>query len=951
MKRLIVYLLAIGVSIAQPPGNAADASNQLGLNYLRRSQLVDAIAAFRKAVALQPDFVRAWNNLGSVLAQAGDMEASVAAFQKAVTLDGQDPQLRMNLGIALRSKGEADAALAQFRTVLQSRAGDPEVHQQLGLTMKQQGNLEGAVGAFEAVLAIQPEHREAYYNLADVLRRQAAALGRARVTVRLEPAVESGIRSAKERLAHGDRKAARATLERLVQDAPLSVDALNLLGFVQGQDRDLATAVATLKRAVELNPQHAEARYNLGVALWYSGDRAKSVEALERAVQLNPALPEVYAFIGMAGRELGKFDEARRALQRAMALGPTLPAPYIDLGLVFLRQGQIEHAIGQFEAAVNLPSPSAPIPDLDTVILELRRALTGKNLAEGRNILGLLLGKQGADPKQVSAEFREAIRLRPAFAEAHNHLGLVSMQVGDSEQGIAQFREALRHAPEYADALGNLGAALVASQPEEAIGLLRKAVAAQPAFVRAQYNLALAYAQSPKYGVDLSMAQFRKVIELEPTFAAAHFEFGKLLFRKNQIPDAISHFQEALKLDPNLGAARYQLGLALTRAGQKVEGGKEIEQARAVIDEERKVTIAGQLMGEARAAMEAGRKDAAIGTLQQVLRLSPDYGPAREALQSLQASAAPLDDPIKVQRFEEYIRKQQYQELEPLVLEYLAVNPNSWWAHYVLGYSRFGQRRIGDSIASLAKSLELNVNNAEAHRLLGRNLMIIGRYDVARTELELAAKLKPEWAEVRYDLGKVHSANDNYAFARRELEIAVRLDPAYMEAYEALGFVMEALSEDAAALANYKKAAAINESRHARFAAPYVSLAAYYNRVGDPKLAMEHARKALEIDPKSDGSHFQLGKAFDRQQRWPEAAEALTHAIEANPRAASYRYVLSGVYRHLGKAKESQSEMEIFQRLEKEAAEFERKRREGQRAPASVSGGASPAKAPSPPLP
>jgi Flp pilus assembly protein TadD len=102
------------------------------------------------------------------------------------------------------------------------------------------------------------------------------------------------------------------------------------------------------------------------------------------------------------------------------------------------------------------------------------------------------------------------------------------------------------------------------------------------------------------------------------------FEFGKVLFRKNALDEAIAHFREAVKLDPKLGAARYQLGLALTRAGQRAEGAAELEKARPAIEEERKLTIAGQLMGEARAALENGQKDAAVATLQKVIHLVPD---------------------------------------------------------------------------------------------------------------------------------------------------------------------------------------------------------------------------------------------------------------------------------------------------------------------------------------
>ena len=72
----------------------------------------------------------------------------------------------------------------------------------------------------------------------------------------------------------------------------------------------------------------------------------------------------------------------------------------------------------------------------------------------------MLLGRSGGDNADVAAAFREAIRLRPDFAEAHNHLGLVLMQGGDDAAGIAALREAVRLAPDYAEARTNLGAAL-----------------------------------------------------------------------------------------------------------------------------------------------------------------------------------------------------------------------------------------------------------------------------------------------------------------------------------------------------------------------------------------------------------------------------------------------------------------------------------------------------------
>ena len=55
-----------------------------------------------------------------------------------------------------------------------------------------------------------------------------------------------------------------------------------------------------------------------------------------------------------------------------------------------------------------------------------------------------MLGRKDAEGDAVLAAFREAIRLRPDYAEAHNNLGLVLIQSGKDDEGIAALREAVR---------------------------------------------------------------------------------------------------------------------------------------------------------------------------------------------------------------------------------------------------------------------------------------------------------------------------------------------------------------------------------------------------------------------------------------------------------------------------------------------------------------------------
>jgi tetratricopeptide (TPR) repeat protein len=280
-----------------------------------------------------------------------------------------------------------------------------------------------------------------------------------------------------------------------------------------------------------------------------------------------------------------------------------------------------------------------------------------------------------------------------------------------------------------------------------------------------------------------------------------------------------------------------------------------------------------------------------------------------------------------VAELEGYIRNASYAEVEPLLRKYVEDRPTSSWGWYALGYTYFAQKKIGESIKALARSLQLDLKNVESHKILGRNLMIIGRFDAAQIEFEQAIRYKPDSAESYYNLGKLHSIQDNWEPARTAFEAAVRIDPSYVEALDGLGFALEALGDDAGALARYQEAIRLNETRGGQFASAHVNMSAYYNRTGEPAKAIDYARKAIALDPKSDRAWFQKAKADEREGRLDEAANALNTAIACNPRASSYYYVLAGVYRQLGWTDESRKALEEFKRLDKESADLEKKRR------------------------
>jgi tetratricopeptide (TPR) repeat protein/tRNA A-37 threonylcarbamoyl transferase component Bud32 len=125
---------------------------------------------------------------------------------------------------------------------------------------------------------------------------------------------------------------------------------------------------------------------------------------------------------------------------------------------------------------------------------------------------------------------------------------------------------------------------------ENAINLLKRAVAADPNFALAWAELARAYNSksfyyAPEQGKQLDAdAQFadEKALSIDPNLAEAHLARGVLLWtHSNRFPheQSIQAYKRALVLNPNLDEAHHQLGLVYFHIGLLDKAWAEIQKA------------------------------------------------------------------------------------------------------------------------------------------------------------------------------------------------------------------------------------------------------------------------------------------------------------------------------------------------------------------------------------
>jgi protein O-GlcNAc transferase len=268
-----------------------------------------------------------------------------------------------------------------------------------------------------------------------------------------------------------------------------------------------------------------------------------------------------------------------------------------------------------------------------------------------------------------------------------------------------------------------------------------------------------------------------------------------------------------------------------------------------------------------------------------------------------------------LQHFERLIANGQYHEALPQLEAYVVAHPESPRAQYQLGYIDFRLHQVVRSVKALSKALSVDPKNADAHRVLGYDLNILGRLDLAVIEFERATELQPALAENHYALGRVYYERGLYERSAAELEEALRLDPFSVKAEQSLGLAYEALNDLTRAQQHLRKALERNEQSSHPSEWPLVNFAAFQNRRGDYRAALNFAQRALGVTLRSEAAHFQAAKAYRGLQQWDSCVRELRAGIELDPNNPDFFYTLALAYRRLGDKEQADASIRRYDQL------------------------------------
>ncbi len=222
---------------------------------------------------------------------------------------------------------------------------------------------------------------------------------------------------------------------------------------------------------------------------------------------------------------------------------------------------------------------------------------------------------------------------------------------------------------------------------------------------------------------------YRRALQINPTFDEAHFKLAVVLAGRRKFDEAIAQYREALRINPRSTDAHLNLGSAFLWLGRLSEAQDEFTKALKINPQ-----LAMGYYNLANVFDLEGRPDEAVRNYQEALRLKPDYAEARNNLACLLVTAGRLD------------------EAEAQFREALRAKPDYPEAHASLGSVLVEQGRFEEAVGHYRQALQFNPKNAQIRVGLGSALARLGRREEAIEQFTEALRLDPNNNEAKEQL-------------------------------------------------------------------------------------------------------------------------------------------------------------------------------------------------------
>lgn len=397
-----------------------------GLALVRLGNSVHALASFKRALQISPNYLAALEGAAEIEYKNGDQSA-VPLLQQIVSLHpGDKTSHAMLAGLAFK-RGNCATAVEEFGR------SEPLIHSQVsalseyGSCLAKLSKPGQAIPIFKRIAELRNDDERALYNLAVV---QSLARRYTEVIQTLSP------------------------LEKARTTDP---DALDLLAEAYEANADTPRSVEVLRRAISANPDNPRYYVHFADLCMAHASYKVGIDMLNVGLKRLPDSAALYTARGVLYIQLGQYDKSESDFASAEQLDSNASMGMAALGMAALQQNNLQKA----EATIRDRLGKQP----DDAFLQylLAETLARRGAAAGT-----------PEFTQALKAARKAIQLQPNLSLARDVLSRLYLQEGNVSGAIEQSRLAVRADPDDQTALYHLILALRKAGKKEEVTELTK---------------------------------------------------------------------------------------------------------------------------------------------------------------------------------------------------------------------------------------------------------------------------------------------------------------------------------------------------------------------------------------------------------------------------------------------------------------------------------------------
>ena len=837
-----------------------------------------------------------------------DYKSAIIELKNALQLDNQLAEARYLLGTTYLESGDTPSAEKELERALQLGWPTDQVRPVLARTLLAQGELARVREI--STQGLPPQ------SMATVLAMKAQAA-----------------------LGQGDTWEAEELIDKALASSPDSVEALLARARLLASSQDFAGATAVLDQIISHNPDQSRAWSLRGDILAQRQDFEGALAAYQQAINIRKRNYGDLLKRGLLLLQLGNYEAAQADASALLKLAPRHPGPNYLQGLLYFQAGKYGDAITNLSLTepvfAQYPSAEFFLASAHMVQGNLDQAAV---LAEsyhrrvpdsirGRKLLATIRLQQG-NYSAVQALLQPVLLANADDIDALNLTANALLRDGKTNEGIELLSRVATLQPDSSVAQVRLGAGLLlGGQEDSAAQPLEAALELNPEFQQADILLVLNHMRKRDFAAAIAAAESYQ--RRHPTSVTPHNLLGKVYQEAGQPDQAEASFKRALTLDKGDPAANHNLAQMALAAGDAAAA-RDYYQAVLTAHNDSVPT----LIQLARLDARAGDEESLVAHLKLAIAADPTVIQPRLLLAryylgkgkpeqvaplftSLDASKQQAPEVLQVLAMAQLSSKDA-NAAQFTLDQLLEKTPDSAPIRHLMALAAAGAGDDKRATQELRRALVLDENYLPSRIALAKIALVSRDEPELEQHLEKLVAQAPNNPDVLLLQAAAAQGQGDTAGARKFAEQAFAAAPTSATLIS-MATYQNASGDSEAAIGNYNKwlaehpqdvnarmtfastlqldqrfAEASDQYADVLQAAPDNVIAlnnqAWLYREQDPALALEYARRAANLAPKSAEVLDTLAVVELLNKNYPQAQRSIERALKEHPRQPSMLY-------------------------------------------------------------